>query len=103
MSDPNDDQPDSVANESRTESDVYTARLEDFESPSVAVVSVVSDVVGVDRSTAPDLYEAVEPDALDRLLRRRCPTRSTALFVSFRYLDCRVTVRSTGDITVRPT
>lgn len=103
MSDSNDDDnPDSDENEPRTEADVYTARLEDFESPSIAVVSVVSDVVGADRSTAPVLYDVVDPDALDQLFHRR-HARSTELFVSFRYLDCMVTVRSTGEVTVRPT
>lgn len=103
MPDSNADRPDSDENEPRTETDAYTAQLEDFESPSVAVVSAVSDALGADPSPPPVLYDVVDPDALDELFSPGRPHRSTDLFVSFRYRDCLVTVCATGEITVRPT
>ena len=101
MSDSNDDRPDSDENAPRTEGEAYTAQLEDFESPSAAVVSVVSDATGADQSPPPVLYDTVDPDALDQLFRHR-PGQSTKLLVSFHYRGYLVTVSFTGEITVQP-
>lgn len=103
MSDSNNDDTTSAGDKPRTEADVHMARLDDFESPTIAVASVVSDAIGADQQTVPALYEVVDPDALDKLFRHRRHAQSSELRVSFRYMDCLVTIRSAGEITVRPT
>lgn len=84
--------------------DAYYYRAASDESLSEAVVRAVAAVS--DRNTAgedPDdrldpLYDAVDPDALDALFRRVDDSRTGA--VEFAYCGYRVTVDSTGLVTV---
>lgn len=82
--------------------ETYRARFDDFESPSIAVASAVRDATDAEQPTTPPLYDAVDPDALDSLFCRAYATPPTHLRVSFRYLNCAITVRSSGEVTVRP-
>jgi hypothetical protein len=71
-------------------------------APSTAVVETVGDAVGCDPMRLPPLYDVVDPDALDTLVRST-DTRGTDQHtsVSFRFADRQVTVRSTGELVVR--
>lgn len=72
-------------------------------SPSSAVVEVVSSALGAAATDVEPLYNAVDPDALDRLVsdpdgRRDC----TAVVVSFTFADRHVTVEGTGTVVAEP-
>jgi hypothetical protein len=66
-------------------------------SPSTGVVEAVASATDRDPLALPQLYDAVEADALDSLVRA-----SDGLVVSFAFAGCRVTARSKGVVTVRP-
>lgn len=72
-------------------------RREEFDlevvAPSTAVVEAVARATGRDPTTLDPLYEAIDPDALDRLIRSSAD-RSGDATVRFSYLDCRITVRT---------
>lgn len=71
----------------------------DTEQTSLAVVEKVAEVEGVSPDTlTPPLYETIDPDALDALVRNRGFTGE----VKFTYHDNRVLVDSDGHITVKP-
>ncbi|GAB3671670.1 HalOD1 output domain-containing protein [Halopiger thermotolerans] len=77
----------------------YRARY-DFETttPTVAVVTLLELVTGREPAELDPLYEAVDPEAMDSLIRgARRPDRT----VSFIYRTFAVTVRSDGTVTVR--
>ncbi|RKD95385.1 HalOD1 output domain-containing protein [Halopiger aswanensis] len=77
----------------------------DFETtaPTVAVASLVQLVTGSELSDLEPLYEVVDPDALDALLRGdQSSSRDGECTVSFPYRELDVTVRSDGVVTVRP-
>lgn len=65
--------------------------------PSYAVVEAVAAAEGVDPFDLEQLYEQVNPDALDDLLANI--ERTTGLTVEFPFVDHQVTV--TGDGRVR--
>lgn len=72
----------------------------DFETtaPTVAVATLLGLVVGREPAELEPLYEVVDPEAMDSLLRgARRPDRT----VSFPYRTFAVTVRSDGTVTVR--
>lgn len=92
----------SSAAEGVSEPDTYRAQFDNFESPSNAVVLTVRDATDADRLMTPPLYDSVNPEALDNLFCRPHVAPSSSIHVSFRYLDCNVTVRSSGEVEVRP-
>lgn len=71
-------------------------------SPSRAVVEAVASREGIDPvSLETPLYEAIDPDALDALVRRAPPTSDRApLHVEFTYHGYDVTVSSEGEVAV---
>ncbi|PSP57463.1 hypothetical protein BRC82_00495 [Halobacteriales archaeon QS_1_67_19] len=79
------------------------AAFDDDEPLSSRVVSAVAAARGVDATELPPLYEAIDPDALNRLFQpaaaedRRGPGR-----IVFEVADCDVEVQSGGAITVTP-
>lgn len=76
-------------------------RWSDSGTPARTVV----DVVAVATNTPPEnlvpLYEAVDPDALNRLLEHSSDG-SPGPTVSFQYAGCDVTVRVNGTIVATP-
>lgn len=71
------------------------------ESPSVteSVVEAVADADGVGpEELAPPLYDAIDPDALERLLATAPGTRR----VVFTYNGYEVTVRGDGSVAIDP-
>ena len=79
----------------RTVRDEWTTAGE----PSSAVVRAVADATGTDPMDMQPLYEAVDPDALDRFLTHG-PTSDRSL--SFRFARCDVTVDAGGRLVVEP-
>ena len=75
-----------------------------YDPASTAVVFTVASVLGVDIDDLDALSTAVEPDALDALLRhwRRDDDRKGGA-ISFPFATCSVTVRSSGEIVIDPT
>lgn len=82
--------------------------VEAGESLSDVVVRAVASVSGRkviasgdgDGEVLPPLYEAIDPDALDRLFRRSEADRPPAGTVRFEYCDHEVTVDAAGMVTV---
>lgn len=81
----------------------YYAR-HDVDGPaeySTTVVHALADVLGVDISEAgAELYDAVDPDALNLLFRHREDGRRTPGHVCFQVWDCYVTAYADGEIVV---
>ncbi|QLG49170.1 HalOD1 output domain-containing protein [Natrinema halophilum] len=70
------------------------------DSPSSAVVRAVADVTGRDVTAIQPLYEAIDPDALDRFLTHgKASARPRML--SFRFEHCDVTVDAEGRIDIK--
>ena len=63
------------------------------EAPSMAVVSAVSEATNQSALEVEPLWEAVDPDALDRAFDTG-RTEEAQLSVRFEYCGCRVTVDS---------
>ncbi|ELY71351.1 HalOD1 output domain-containing protein [Natronobacterium gregoryi] len=85
---------------------VYRA-VHDPDSPatlSTTVVHALADCMGVDPTDGRiSLYDAVDPDALDKLFRpRHDGTARLGGHVSFVVADHRVTVYSDGEILIDP-
>jgi hypothetical protein len=77
--------------------------LSEAASPSTEVVRRVASEAGVDPIDLPPLYEAVDPDALDRFLESvdgTTPTVSEA--VRFRYAGYHVAVEADGAVALSP-
>lgn len=89
--------------EERLEYDATTgasrARCRSGEVVSTAVVLTVAAVRDCEPNDLPPLASAVDPDALGSVSAH---DTDTEVVTSFSYADCTVTVRSTGDIVVRP-
>ena len=71
-------------------------------APPKAVIETVA--VALDRETTAlePLYESVDPDALDALLRSNGPSATPDdLTVTFTVADRQVTIHSSGDVIVR--
>ena len=97
--------PPSPVSQSRSPS-VYRA-THDPDGPaalSTTVVHALADCLGIDVSDGRvSLYDAVDPDALDRLFRPRHDGRSRrGGTLSFRVRDHYVTVRGDGEILIEP-
>lgn len=75
----------------------------DSEAVSAAVVEAVAEVNGVDQLELDALYDAVDPDALDRIFSapRRASGRA-AKRARFPFAGTVVTVYDTGRLVVRP-
>lgn len=65
-------------------------------TPAVAVVETVAAAVGEDPLGVEPLFEAVDPEALNAVVR------SADSVVSFRFAGCRVTVEAAGCVSVEP-
>lgn len=87
----------SVAGPDRT---TYTTHCdwEATDDPSASIVRAVAIAVGTEPTDLRPLYEAVDPDALDRFLTYGSGARS----LYFRFESCNVTVSSDGRIAVVP-
>jgi len=71
-------------------------------APSTAVIETVAIALNREPTTIEPLYESVDPDALDALLRPGgSPANADDITVSFVVGDRRVTVHSRGDVIVR--
>ncbi|MFB6303356.1 MAG: HalOD1 output domain-containing protein [Haloferacaceae archaeon] len=77
-------------------SPVVDVTVGDDESTLAAVVRAVSAVEGVEPTDLPPLYEAVDPDALDRLVQ----SIRSAGFVVFSYADYTVAVHADDVVEV---
>lgn len=70
--------------------------------PSTAVIETVAEARNRDPTELEPLYEAVDSDALDALVRSDGrSTAAGAVTVSFEFGDQQVTVDSSGDVVVR--
>ncbi|WP_255196981.1 HalOD1 output domain-containing protein [Halorarius litoreus] len=67
-------------------------------SPSIAIVEAVSAATDTATTDLPPLFEAVDVDALDTLVKSRGKAGAERLTVSFTYAGVAVTVYSDGDI-----
>lgn len=68
--------------------------------PSTAVLETIGAAMDRDPLTLDPLYEYVDLDALDLLVRSASPGAPAA--VSFRFKSYRVRVESAGEVVVRP-
>ncbi|RKD98422.1 HalOD1 output domain-containing protein [Halopiger aswanensis] len=85
---------------------VYRA-VHEFDGPAsltTTVIHALADCMGVDPTDGRiSLYDAVDPDALDRLFRPRHDGRPRSSGqLSFVVDDHRVTVRADGEILIEP-
>jgi hypothetical protein len=71
-------------------------------SPSTAVVETVAVALDRAATTLDPLYESVDPDALDALVRSSEPP-ARYVTVSFGFAGQQVTVHGTGEVVVRTT
>lgn len=70
-------------------------------TPSVAVIETVAVATDRESSTLPALYDLVDTDALDALVRLDgSPAAGELTTVSFQFADHRVRVHSTGEVVV---
>ena len=76
-----------------------------YDPASTAVVFAVASILGVETDELDPLSTAVEPDALDALVRhwRRSDDPASGGAISFPFAACTVTVRSSGEIAIDPT
>lgn len=90
--------------QSAAEPDAVTYDRDPDEPPSRSVIRAVAGVQGTDPTELQPLYEAIDPDALDRVFDgtqgRSRPLADGA--VSFRFAACQVTVRADGRTVVEP-
>ncbi|SDR16497.1 HalOD1 output domain-containing protein [Natronobacterium texcoconense] len=87
------------------ETNTYKATFDSTElAPSVAVVEAVAAIRGVEPlDVEPSLYEAIDPGALDALVRTQITSHRTGdCVVAFQYLEYEITVKSYGIIEIDP-
>lgn len=78
------------------ESGAYTARYDQQSTlPSMAVIGAVSDVLDTDPLELDPLFETLDTEALDGLLRKE---GSTPVHVSFTFASCEITMSGDGRI-----
>jgi hypothetical protein len=71
--------------------------------PSAAVIEMVATALEVAPTEVEPLYNAVDPDALDRVVVDPVGDRdTTAVEVSFTFADREVTVKGAGAVVVEP-
>lgn len=74
---------------------------EDSGSLSTTVVTAVAKAASVEPMDLPPMYEAIDPDALDKLLGGGLGrSESYNGYVTFSYADYSVTVHADGEIVV---
>ena len=75
----------------------------DAVRPSAAVIEMVAIAADREPSALEPLYDTVDPEALDTLIRRNGDVESTTeMRVTFTYAGHDVTVRGDGELTVAP-
>jgi len=88
--------------EYRRETGTYRAAYDrDATDPSLAVVASLAAVLDVGPADLPPLYDAVDTDALDALVRDRNGAEP-AVSVGFSVDDHAITVTGDGTVTVDP-
>jgi hypothetical protein len=71
--------------------------------PSTGAVEAIAAATGDAPTAFAPLYESLDPDALDELVRSAAErSGEDALVVSFTHAGCEVTVRSDGSVLARP-
>jgi len=71
------------------------------EQPSTAVTEAVAEVRDRDQDELPPLYDTIDGDRLDDVVRSDEPLQAgEPIRVRFRYAGCEITVTSHGAITV---
>jgi hypothetical protein len=68
--------------------------------PSTRVVDAVAARRGVPQDALPALYDAVDSDALDRLIAHASTHTDTGVRVTFEYGGCEVSVDGDGELDV---
>lgn len=79
----------------------HDAQPEDV-SISQRVIGAVADERGVDPLELPPLYDAIDPDGLEKLFPYELDGSGTAGRVAFTLAGCEVVVHSTGEVVVTP-
>ena len=69
-------------------------------TPATAVVEIVADATETDPTELDPLHDAVDTDALNRVVEPTEPNATGSLRVSFSYHDFFVVVRQSGHITL---
>jgi hypothetical protein len=88
--------------EYRKQVNVYRAIFNWEEiSPSLAVVSVITEISGEDPTDLQPLQSAINTDYLDGISHVTDPQKSDVT-VSFHYLEYEVTIQSYGVVEIRP-
>lgn len=78
--------------------------LGEEQPPSDGVVEAVATTMGVSATeVTPPLYEAIDPDALDRLFRSTGNGERGSFLMAFEYGDYEVTIRGDQSIVVEVT
>ena len=92
--------PPSVADVPGSNDTVAGLAMEDIET---SVVEAMAAATGDAPTAFAPLYESLDPDALDELVRSAAErSGEDALVVSFTHAGCEVTVRSDGSVLARP-
>lgn len=95
--------PDDVSVSHDPETDAYRATFDSATvEPTVAVVQTMAVAEETDPTELGSLYEAIDPQALDRICGEGVPRREGTRTVEFTYQDRRVTVESPGFVEIRP-
>lgn len=85
------------------ETDAYHATFDpNAVSANAAVIQSVAAVMGVDPLKIDPLYEAVDTDSLDTLIRAASQKSSPYISTSFRFEGADVTVHGDGTVAVSP-
>lgn len=85
------------------ETDTYRATFDSATlEPTVAVVQAMAVAEETDPTELKALYEAIDPQALDRICSEGVPRRDDNRTVEFTYQGRRVTVESLGFVEIRP-
>lgn len=71
---------------------------EDGQSPSLAIIDALAELQAAAPTSLDALYNSIEPEALDRLLRHE---KGDQIMVAFRRGDHVITVRDDGEIQIR--
>lgn len=98
------DEPDRPTSDDAEASDGSARARYEWSSidPSTAVIETVASALGRDPTTIEPLYDSLDPDALNALLRSNASSADGGLTLSFPFADRWVTVHSGGEIVVRP-
>jgi len=86
----------------RGDPETHVTRWTETETPVASVVEAVAAVTGTPPASLSPLYDAIDPDALNRLVAPGRGTPSTDSRVSFRFEGCMVTVHGDGRTVVSP-